>query len=58
MQVGGTLAFMPPEQITHYRETGPPADQYAAAATLYTLLTGQFVYDLGHDFSKQLLAIM
>jgi serine/threonine-protein kinase len=42
---GGTAKFMPPEQITHYREVKPPADQYAAAATLYNLLTGAYVYD-------------
>jgi serine/threonine-protein kinase len=44
--VGGTPAFMAPEQITAYREAKPPADQYAAAATLYTLLTGEHAYDL------------
>ncbi len=44
--VGGTPAYMPPEQITHYREVRPAADQYSAAATLYNLLTGRFVYDL------------
>jgi serine/threonine-protein kinase len=43
--IGGTTKFMPPEQITHYREVKPPADQYAAAATLYNLLTGMHVYD-------------
>jgi serine/threonine-protein kinase len=44
--VGGTPAFMPPEQITEYREAKPPADQYAAAATLYNLITGEYTYDL------------
>jgi serine/threonine-protein kinase len=43
--VGGTVAFMPPEQITHFRQVKPPADQYSAAATLYTLLTGQLLFD-------------
>lgn len=43
---GGTPAFMAPEQITHFREVKPTADQYSAAATLYTLLTGKYVYDL------------
>jgi serine/threonine-protein kinase len=42
---GGTPMFMPPEQITNYRETKPPADQYAAAMTLYNLLTGQYAFD-------------
>jgi serine/threonine-protein kinase len=32
--VGGTAAFMAPEQVTNFREAKPPADQYAAAATL------------------------
>jgi serine/threonine-protein kinase len=43
--VGGTPAFMAPEQVTSYRDAKPPADQYAAAATLYTLLTGAQTHD-------------
>jgi eukaryotic-like serine/threonine-protein kinase len=43
--IGGTAKFMPPEQITNYREVKPPADQYSVAATLYNLLTGAGVYD-------------
>jgi serine/threonine-protein kinase len=43
--MGGTPMFMPPEQITHYREAKPAADQYAAAMTLYNLLTGQYAFD-------------
>jgi serine/threonine-protein kinase len=43
---GGTPAFMAPEQLLNFRDAQPPADQYAAAATLYNLLTGKFVYDL------------
>jgi serine/threonine-protein kinase len=46
-EVGGTFAFMPPEQITHFREVKPAADQYAAAATLYNLLTDRFLFDFG-----------
>jgi serine/threonine-protein kinase len=56
--VGGTTAFMPPEQIMNFREARPPADQYAAAATLYKLLTGEYVYDLPQEFEKQLLMIV
>jgi serine/threonine-protein kinase len=44
--VGGTPAFLAPEQITNYRDVLPSADQYAAAATLYNLLTGRYVHDL------------
>jgi hypothetical protein len=56
--VGGTTAFMPPEQISNFREAKPPADQYAAGATLYKLLTGKFIFDLPKEFEKQLLMIM
>jgi serine/threonine-protein kinase len=42
---GGTLPYMPPEQITHYRDASPAADQYSAAATLYRLLTGRHLFD-------------
>ncbi len=43
--VGGTVAYLPPEQITQFRQVQPAADQYAAAATLYHLLTGLAIYD-------------
>lgn len=43
--VGGTLPYLAPEQITNYRDVRPTADQYSAAATLYNLLTNQYVYD-------------
>jgi serine/threonine-protein kinase len=41
----GTPLFMAPEQVLDFRVVKPPADQYAAAATLYNLLTGAYVYD-------------
>ncbi len=56
--MGGTPAFMAPEQITNFREAKPPVDQYAAAATLYTLLTGSLVYNLPNKFQQQLLMIL
>ncbi len=57
--IGGTIAYMPPEQITEYRDAKPPADQYAAAASLYNLLTGKYIYDLPEgDFAKQLRQIL
>jgi hypothetical protein len=43
--IGGTPAFMAPEQVTSYRGSKPASDQYAAAATLYTLLTGSLTHD-------------
>ncbi len=42
---GGTPRFMPPEQVEDFHSAGPAADQYAAGATLYYLLTGQHVYE-------------
>ena len=42
--LGGTPQYIPPEQVTDFRGAGPAADQYAAAATLYYLLTGDHVY--------------
>jgi serine/threonine-protein kinase len=54
--VGGTIPFMPPEQITHYRDTSPAADQYSAAATLYRLLTGHYLFDLGNAPKEQQLS--
>jgi len=56
---GGTVPYMPPEQITHYREATPAADQYSAAATLYRLLTGRHLFDFGklppHQRLKKIL---
>jgi serine/threonine-protein kinase len=56
-EIGGTVAFMPPEQIVNFREAKPPADQYGTAATLYNLLTGKYVYDLPRS-AMEALAIM
>jgi len=44
--LGGTPAYMPPEQITNYRDVMPAADQYSTAAMLYHMLTGKWVFDL------------
>src|SRR5262249_57592890 len=38
---GGTPLFMAPEQVLDFRAVKPPADQYSAAARLYTLLMGE-----------------
>jgi serine/threonine protein kinase len=56
--VGGTTAFMAPEQVLDFRGATPAADQYAAAATLYTALTGHFVYDQPHGVAAQLAQIL
>lgn len=57
-EIGGTLAFMAPEQITNYRESKPAVDQYSAAASLYNLLSNRYIFDLGNDVRKQILMIL
>src|SRR5262249_11748158 len=57
-QVGGTAPFMAPEQILHFREAKPAADQYAAAATLYNLLMGQYIFDFPQAFQERLLLVL
>jgi len=57
-QTGGTLAFMAPEQITNFRDARPPVDQYAAAATLYHLLTGRFTHDFPKESHKRVLMVL
>ncbi len=57
-ELGGTLAYMAPEQITNYREAQPPVDQYAAGATLYRLLTRELLYDFPKDFNTQIAMIL
>jgi serine/threonine protein kinase len=54
----GSAAFMAPELLTRYREAKPPADQYATAATLYFLLTGQHVHNLARESHLQFSKIL
>jgi hypothetical protein len=56
--IGGTLPYMAPEQITNYRDVTPAADQYSAAATLYYLLTRSHPYDFPKELAKQLLMVL
>jgi serine/threonine-protein kinase len=56
--VGGTVAFLASEQITHFREAKPPVDQYSAAAMLYNLLTGCYVYDFPSRPRERLAMIL
>jgi eukaryotic-like serine/threonine-protein kinase len=57
-QIGGTAPYMAPEQILNFRESKPPVDQYAAAATLYKLLTRHYVHDFSGSFQEQILMIL
>jgi serine/threonine-protein kinase len=56
--VGGTVAFMAPEQIASFRKTPPSADQYSAAATLYNLLTGHLPFEFGQGKGNALSIIL
>lgn len=55
---GGTPQYMPPEQVRDFRSVKPAADQYAAAATLYFLLTGQTLYPTATNTTDLLLQIL
>ncbi len=57
-EIGGTPLFMAPEQITHYRDVTPAADQYSAAATLYYLVSGRYPFDPAVDTPKTLIKIL
>ncbi len=52
--IGGTVQFMAPQQITNFHRAGPPADLYSSAATLYNLLTAQFPHDPSEDHGSAL----
>ncbi len=57
-EMRGTIPFMPPEQMLDFKTVLPSADLYATAATLYYLLSGQFIYDQvdeGGDLIRTLL---
>jgi serine/threonine-protein kinase len=56
-EIGGTPAFMAPEQVTHYRDVLPVSDQYSIAATLYFLLTGKYPLNFASDPKEQLVQI-
>lgn len=45
-EFAGSPPFMPPEQILNYRFAKPVSDVFSTGATLYYMLTGQFVYDI------------
>lgn len=44
-EAGGSLLFMPPEQILNFRFVTPAADVYAVGVSLYYLLTGHYSVD-------------
>jgi serine/threonine protein kinase len=57
-ELGTPLGFLAPERLTHVREVTAAADQYAAAATLYYLLTGRPPHDLPDHPAKAIATIL
>ena len=56
--IGGMSPFTAPEQITAFRECKPTVDQYSVGATLYHLVTGNYVYDFPSKATEQLMMIL
>jgi eukaryotic-like serine/threonine-protein kinase len=57
-EMRGTVPFMPPEQMLDFKAVQPIGDLYSTAATLYYLISGQFIYDSvgdGGDLIRMLL---
>lgn len=50
----GTAEFMPKEQLLQFRDTKPVSDVFSLGASLYNMLTGEFVYD-GPDFCADIV---
>lgn len=57
-EIGGSLAFAPPEQLTNYRDAAPAGDLYSVGAMLYTLLTGRFIYEFPESVAKAVLLVL
>jgi serine/threonine-protein kinase len=56
--LGPAVAFLAPEQLTHFQEARPPADQYAAGALLYYLVTDRLIHDLPSRLEEQIVRIL
>ena len=57
-EVFGTLPFMPPEQILDAHSVDERADIFSLGASLYHLLTGQFVFDFQPGVKDLYLTIL
>jgi len=56
-EIKGTLAFMAPEQVISCRYAQPTSDLFSSAATAYTLLSGEFIYNL-NDHKTPIASIL
>lgn len=57
-EIGGTIAFSAPEQITNFRQSRPASDLYSVGATLYKMLTDRYVYDFPSTLNGQVLMVL
>jgi len=57
-EMGGSIAYIAPEQITNYRDAEPPGDLYSTAASLYKMLTNEYIYDFPPQLNKRVLMIL
>ncbi|MBF0463597.1 MAG: protein kinase [Nitrospirae bacterium] len=48
----GSLMYMSPELIKNYKYSKPPVDVYAAAVTLYFMLTGKYTVDVPDEIKN------
>lgn len=56
MEAFGTLAYVPPEQLTGTRDVGPPADQYAFGCMIYELVEGRLPFSFVNNESEYVMA--
>jgi serine/threonine-protein kinase len=56
--LGGSPAFMAPEQFTELRSAFPAVDQYSAGALLYHLLTARYPYDFPERLEQKIMKIL
>jgi serine/threonine-protein kinase len=56
-EVGGTACFMPRQQVIDFKYAGPEVDVWAAAASLYHVLTGSFPRDFPQDRDPWLVVL-
>jgi serine/threonine-protein kinase len=56
--LGGSPAFMAPEQFTELRTALPAVDQYSAGAVLYCLLTARYPYDFPERLEQKIMKIL
>jgi serine/threonine-protein kinase len=57
-EIGGTPAYVAPEQVLCFREALPASDLYSLAATLYHLLTGKLTYDFTGEPAQRFLKVL